>query len=551
LQGPLKPLTKLIEGVGLSLLQFGQKSAIHAALGDTNKAMGAMSVAMNGVRTAVRNVGTALKTAFISNAPLLAITAITTAIGAFATAQAEAKQRTEEYKQSLDEFGNVTSDTMDRINEALSRDRRNWVEELFGSDINSLIDDADRFGVAVEDMIGYILGEEDAIKRVTAAMDDYSVAYIEANEHFRGWRRAKGDADHVTRQFIGSLDEEANSLTDAQKEAEKKRRADEAAGIAQREATEQSETYTESLKRQIDALDEQYDKQRRASGAVLSASDATIRYNETVERATKTIKDNGENLDLNTKKGRENQSALNDLARAGLDNVDAMRQNNATGDELRSTMSKLRSDFIENAKRAGANADEAERLADELGLIPKSVKTKIEVETQSALNRVSTLASKLSGLSGTVRVGTQVINQGMFADGGMITKRADGGFDQAGRRVPRVPQMVMGGRNILWGEPETGWESYISGKPSARQRNFEVMDKTARKLGGFFIRPMANGGALGAAASSARGVPAVVEPVGLSKKEQYEALYQGARDGIVAGFSGGRSDVARFARMGV
>lgn len=492
LQGPLKPLTKLIEGVALSFLQFGQRSQIHAALGQTNVAVGAMSVAMGGARTAARNLGNALKTAFISNPVGIAIAGLATAFGAFATAQANAKADTEEYMRTLDEFGRVTDDTMGRINEVLAEEKSGaWA--WFMSDTTSAIDAAEALGIEIDTLHDYILGEADAVNQLKGMWAEYSQG------------RKDGTVSRDELDLLGNLivllEEESDKLTEAEKAQERKRRADEAAGIAQRDAASETREHTDAIKAQADALEDQYDKQRKASGEVLSASESMIRYNETVERATETIKENGKNLDLNTKEGRENQSALNDLARAGLDNVDAMRRNNATSDELRTEMTRIREDFIKNAKRAGANADEANRLADNLGLIPGDYKAKVQVEGAiNAFNRVDALNRTLNTVNGkrvSALVAIRQEGQAALAGGGIVTKRADGGIDEAGRYVRRVPQVVTGGRNILWGEPETGWESYISGKPSQRQRNLAVMDETARRLGGMFIKPMADGGHAG------------------------------------------------------
>ena len=41
------------------------------------------------------------------------------------------------------------------------------------------------------------------------------------------------------------------------------------------------------------------------------------------------------------------------------------------------------------------------------------------------------------------------------------------------------------GENITWGEPETGWEAYISGKKSMLQRNRRVWQDAGQKLGMF------------------------------------------------------------------
>lgn len=73
------------------------------------------------------------------------------------------------------------------------------------------------------------------------------------------------------------------------------------------------------------------------------------------------------------------------------------------------------------------------------------------------------------------------------ADGGIwsggVRRFADGGFGVDGRYYRRESQIVPGGANILWGEQETGWEAYISGKPSMRARNLRLMEEVADRLG--------------------------------------------------------------------
>lgn len=76
------------------------------------------------------------------------------------------------------------------------------------------------------------------------------------------------------------------------------------------------------------------------------------------------------------------------------------------------------------------------------------------------------------------------------ADGGLISGGtwafADGGgFDEYGRPVRRYPQIRSGSQGtVMWGEPETGWEAYVSGKPSQKPRNRAILSEAASRLGG-------------------------------------------------------------------
>jgi hypothetical protein len=89
------------------------------------------------------------------------------------------------------------------------------------------------------------------------------------------------------------------------------------------------------------------------------------------------------------------------------------------------------------------------------------------------------------------------------ADGGMFDGNtqtfADGGYTDDGRYVPRIPQIRRGGGNVLWSEPETGWEAYISGKPGMRERNLDILTQAADRLGARVERRYADGGVHAAA----------------------------------------------------
>src|SRR5690606_41040374 len=79
-----------------------------------------------------------------------------------------------EYDQaSLDNHGNSTDDNIENINNALSRDQCSGLDKLFGKDADSLIDRAERAGVAIQDLQGYIVGNEEAMRRVTEATRSY------------------------------------------------------------------------------------------------------------------------------------------------------------------------------------------------------------------------------------------------------------------------------------------------------------------------------------------------------------------------------------------
>lgn len=91
-------------------------------------------------------------------------------------------------------------------------------------------------------------------------------------------------------------------------------------------------------------------------------------------------------------------------------------------------------------------------------------------------------------------------NGGIHKDG--VRTFADGGWGSDGRYYSRVPQIVKGGANIMWGELETGEEAYISRKRGMEARNIAILNEAAQWFGLSLERRYANGGLSGGSTST-------------------------------------------------
>src|SRR5699024_5729890 len=170
------------------------------------------------------------------------------AMMSWAQSVAEAKANAEGYQSTLDDMGNTTEATMERINNALSADQNNWFRSLF-QDAESAIDMAEQFGITLEDLQGYIIGEGDAIDRVNGAFDRYL-------EQHNSSHRERKTAEAEISALRKIIDGEADALTDAEKAALQKAEADEAAGIASSGLASQTDTTTGSIREQIEATED-------------------------------------------------------------------------------------------------------------------------------------------------------------------------------------------------------------------------------------------------------------------------------------------------------
>jgi hypothetical protein len=128
-----------------------------------------------------------------------------------------------------------------------------------------------------------------------------------------------------------------------------------------------------------------------------------------------------------------------------------------------------------------------------------------DIDSETATTYVNTVYRRPEG--GRIPIGLgQEANGGIHVNG--VKAFADGGYGMDGRYYQRVPQIVKGGANILWGEEATGREAYISAKAGMEARNVEILSQAASWFGMGFHRMAADGAVTGRGAG---GVERVVE----------------------------------------
>lgn len=128
-----------------------------------------------------------------------------------------------------------------------------------------------------------------------------------------------------------------------------------------------------------------------------------------------------------------------------------------------------RTAFSDNADMARGHVN---NLHSAINAVPKSWGISI------GLSGYQTALDKINNLRARAHVGAVAAQGGIFDmwQGIPVKKFADGGFNRDG-------MMATGGANILWAEPDTGWEAYISGKAGASSRNIAVLEEANRRLG--------------------------------------------------------------------
>ena len=140
-----------------------------------------------------------------------------------------------------------------------------------------------------------------------------------------------------------------------------------------------------------DAVKNFYDALVAIGAVTLTERDALRGYEEAIDAAAEAATKNGKTLDRNTEKGRANEASLDAIAAKTLSVVTAQEQNGRSAGELAATMEAGREAFIKQAKAMGMGGDAANRLADEMNLIPDAVFMQFETNAEGVTARVSEL----------------------------------------------------------------------------------------------------------------------------------------------------------------
>lgn len=241
--------------------------------------------------------------------------------------------------------------------------------------------------------------------------------------------------------------------------------------------------------------------------------------------------DNTRSLEDNTREGLANQEMLRNSVKAGADQIRAMAEQGATGEELASTIASLKQQFIDQATAAGFSREKIAELSAAFDAIPAAVTTQVStLGVDDSLLKVQTLQTRLNQVNGlqvkaSIRVdevlGTTVA-RGSFA--GRVTERADGGMIPLGLGGPRednVPAWLSSGEFVV--------------NAKAAQRNLPLLHSinAQRFADGGVVGRYANGGTVNSAQIST-GLAAARTPVRVSDSRYARSLLAEAEAAAVA-----------------
>ena len=390
----------------------------------------------------------------------IAIGAATLAVGYFATKQAEARQAVEDLKATLDEqTGALTDNTRAAVAKALSD--------------AGVLEKAEELGLSLRDVTDAALGEQDALERVNAALEenmrqggaaggvhsDLANKVRDVREAINGQNEALEDAIAKKRREIQASRDTADALGEESGELDNATRWTAEYG----EVSDDTAKEVADLEREAKEL---RDSLRLLNEEALKAEEAAIRFREQIREMAEEVKENGRSLEANTKAGDANRQmilegieAARDAAMAVYDKTVAEKGEEAALRAAERAMARNIRTLYEEAVQLGLNEEQTRKyIARILGIPEKAVTNYRAPGLDSLLAKANQLDRKADELDGRhvntywtttfTEIHRRVTRSdewgapGGFAEGGLV--RGPGG-----PRDDMVPIMASNGEFVV------------------------------------------------------------------------------------------------------
>ena len=322
----------------------------------------------------------------------VAITAATTVLGAFISEQQKAQERSTQLSNALQEGASAAQHYEKALSDSSgARVTDNWLGRLI-TGYDNVWQAIDKVGIKHSTYIKAIQGEKTAVNEVYKELDayrtqlanqgglftgnEYRVVANSLTELQNGYKESQISAANLAQaekeSTQASIDKTGALLSGADAASQSADNAQEAAS-ADDILAEAFGATTDAVSDTASALSEVIDAMQTYYGFAISSSDAQIDLANKISSANDTISQNVKTLDLNTEAGRENQSALNDIADAALKCAKAQAQNGDSLNDIYPNIDKAYDAFTQLMQSLGKTPEEAEAAAQAYGLTRDAV----------------------------------------------------------------------------------------------------------------------------------------------------------------------------------
>ena len=322
----------------------------------------------------------------------VAITAATAVLGAFISEQQKAQERSTQLSNALQEGTSAAQYYEKALSDSSgARATDNWLGRLTNG-YDNLWQAIDKVGIKHSTYIKAIQGEKTAVNEVYKELDAYRTKLANHGALFSGneYRVVSNSLTELQKGYKESQISAAD-LAKAEKESTQASIDKTGALLSGADAADQSAASSQDAASADDILSEAFgatkdavsdtagalseviDAMQTYYGFAISSSDAQVDLASKISSANDTIGQNVKTLDLNTEAGRENQSALNDIADAALKCAKAQAQNGDSLNDIYPNIDKAHDAFTQLMQSLGKTPEEAEAAAQAYGLTRDAV----------------------------------------------------------------------------------------------------------------------------------------------------------------------------------
>lgn len=485
----------LPDGVQGAVLAIGVGTAAMALAGGT-----ALSVVPKFLefKAAVNGAGFTLTgVAAKAAATGLALGAVVFAISEVSRAQAEARARADQYATTLEEGTNkITASTEEMVIANLSAKKQQWWWEQ-----DSAFENARTLGIDLNTVKDATLGNVDALRAFKAATDLSNKSMYERAEMADRLGIGLQDLDVATGQLRDTVRGESSSIEEAIRVAEEKAAVTNASTSAEEKASAAAKENANALAALAgQATDTAFDMDALTDtilnfgSAELNAREAARNVEAALDSLTESVAQNGTTLDITTAAGRANESSIDAVAEAYKRSAVSILQQTGSQEEATKAIENGRGALINALAQFGITGQAAEDYANKLGLIPSNIPTAVTLNTKPAQTDIDRFIADNAGRQIPLRVTASGIEQIRLPNGMTGLSSENGNLVDYRNAMARVQAFENGGfASGIYGarpggihkfaEPATGWEAYISGKPSEKDRNIAIWEATGHRLG--------------------------------------------------------------------
>lgn len=447
--GATATVVGLVAGaVGLAAAGFLK---IVPAIAETKVAMASLNITAATTRARLGGIAR-----FVGGPWGAALAIGTIALDTWIERQHQAAEASRQLREALDQqTGAVTGAARRVIQEQLSAPRPgnevlpDWL--LRGEDTRSINERAKAIGLSLSEIQVAAEGNGPAMTRLKQQMEAAFAA---------GDQRRIQELGYILRFLGDSANEVGKQRAAIQLSAE----AMDGLGGASKTTAEGVEQYTtamdgaaEATEEEEEALQKLKDALNAANNLFLVGREATRAYEAALDAASAAAKKNGKTLDDGTEKGRANAEALDTVAKAGLEHLQVLLDQEVPQAKFNRAMATTRADLIATAEKFGMSSTAARRYADRIFALPAKASTEIYLknaerakrQADELYNRVRSMPTRKT-ITLTVRevyenYGGESAARARYGRAGLL-QSAEGGPVPAAAGIPgkdSVPALLM------------------------------------------------------------------------------------------------------------